>query len=180
MDERQPLLSNAPQQQQPSSPTSVRARVYAALEHKTPFGVRLNIALFLVILVNITAFIISTDASINERYGEVFATIEAVTVVIFTIEYVLRLWSIVEDPDYSQGNGRLRYFVSFFSLVDLIAILPFYIDLAMPETDLVGSQFVRIVRLFRLLKVDNFVFKTMCISLYFAPVKKSLLYIYIW
>jgi hypothetical protein len=129
--ESEPLLGN-----HVSGQPSLRKRVYNMLEQKTPFGVRLNYCIFLLIVVNVIAFIIGTDEHAASQYGD-----------------YLRLWAIVEDPHYDREWGRLLYMSSFFALVDLAAIAPFYLDLCLPETDLVSSQFVRVLRLFRLLKV---------------------------
>jgi hypothetical protein len=146
--ESEPLLGN-----HVSGQPSLRKRVYNILEQKTPFGVRLNYSIFLLIVVNVLAFIIGTDEHAASQYGDYFSALEAASVAIFTLEYILRLWAIVEDPHYDREWGRLLYVSSFFALVDLAAIAPFYLDLCLPETDLVSSQFVRVLRLFRLLKV---------------------------
>jgi len=49
-------------------------------------------------------------------------------VFVFTIEYLARFWSCVEDPEISS---RLSYLVSFYSLVDLASIVPFFVDIAL-------------------------------------------------
>lgn len=148
MDETTPLLREA-------NGRTLRRRAYEVLEQKNAVGRYLNYSIFVLIIVNVLAFILSTDASVAVHFGHAFDVLEAASVVIFTVEYLLRLWASKEDGEYAMGYGRLRYFCSFFALVDLAAILPFYLDLMMPETDLVPSQFVRILRLLRLLKVGG-------------------------
>lgn len=86
------------------------------------------------------------------------SVLEIVTVIIFTVEYVLRLYTIdFEDPArYSGWLGRLRSIPTFFSLVDLAATLPFYIDaFFLRETDLAASQFLRMFRLLRMMRVEG-------------------------
>mmetsp|Transcript_3570 Transcript_3570/g.8948 ORF Transcript_3570/g.8948 Transcript_3570/m.8948 type:complete len:1217 (+) Transcript_3570:60-3710(+) len=80
------------------------------------------------------------------------SVLEIVSVVVFSIDYLLRLWAVAESSDYH--HSRVEYVVSFFSLVDLLAIVPFYIELATPA-DLPASQFLRMFRLFRMLRVEG-------------------------
>lgn len=71
----------------------------------------------------------------------------------FTAEYVLRLWSCTADPRFAQPvRGRLRYAVTPLALVDLVAIVPFYLPWFLPR----GLLFLRILRLVRLLRLYKF------------------------
>ena len=79
----------------------------------------------------------------------------------FTIEYFLRLWTAVEDPRYARPVvGRLRYAVTPFALVDLLAILPFYL-VKYTTLDLRFIRAIRLMRLFRVAKLGRY-----CESLY--------------
>jgi len=69
---------------------------------------------------------------------------------------VIRLYSEGEDPRYQNVTGRLRYMISFFSVVDLASILPFYIDLAVPSK-FRSSTFIRALRLMRMLKGEKYI-----------------------
>mmetsp|Transcript_9864 Transcript_9864/g.25093 ORF Transcript_9864/g.25093 Transcript_9864/m.25093 type:complete len:292 (+) Transcript_9864:173-1048(+) len=98
---------------------------------------------------------------LGERYGNVFETCEAVSVGIFTLEYLLRLWVCVEHPAF-EGLGaaaaRWRYMRQFFSLVDLASILPYWVSLlpAVGESpDFITA--LRIFRLVRLFKADKYI-----------------------
>ena len=51
------------------------------------------------------------------------------SVVVFTVEYFLRLWAVGEETSYGGVLGRLRFMITFYPLIDLASILPFYIDL---------------------------------------------------
>jgi voltage-gated potassium channel len=107
-------------------------------------------------LIAIIAF--STVAMIVEsmpalRGEAVFQRIEAVVIAIFTVEYVLRLWSCVEERRFADGlRGRLRFSITPYALIDLAAIAPFY--LAMLPLDL---RFLRMLRLLRLLRLAKLV-----------------------
>jgi voltage-gated potassium channel len=76
-----------------------------------------------------------------------------ISVALFSVEYLLRLWSCVEDPRYSRPVlGRLRWAVSFMALVDLASILPFYISFLGFESRL-DARVVRALRLLRLFRI---------------------------
>ena len=71
-----------------------------------------------------------------------FHPIEFITVVIFSIEYILRLWTAdALFPETSKGKARLKYIFSFMALVDLVAILPFYLPFVFSSYNLVVLRF---------------------------------------
>jgi voltage-gated potassium channel len=110
--------------------------------------------IIVLIVINILSVILETIPSLAKNTGfmEVLGVVEIVSVIIFTIEYVLRLWSVTTDPKYRHPIfGRLRFALSFQAVVDFLAIAPFYITLFIPfGFDL---RFVRIFRLFRFLRL---------------------------
>lgn len=82
--------------------------------------------------------------------------LEILTVVIFSVEYVLRLWTCdLEDPKYKGASGRFRYIFSFFSIVDLASTLPFFVDAILVDRDVAGSAFLRMFRLLRMMRVEG-------------------------
>jgi len=85
------------------------------------------------------------------------SVLEIVTVLIFSVEYILRLYTAdLEDPAYAGLFGRLRWIPTFFSMVDLASTVPFYIDaFALRHTDLAASQFLRMFRLLRMMRVEG-------------------------
>ncbi|MEO6489882.1 MAG: ion transporter [Ferruginibacter sp.] len=105
-----------------------------------------NGAIITLIILNVTAVILETVPNIHEPHKEFFRVFDVVSVVIFTIEYLLRLWSSNHDQRYHHSvKGRLRYIISTDALIDLLAILPFYIHV------FVGFD-LRVLRIFRLLR----------------------------
>src|SRR5690349_2162297 len=80
------------------------------------------------IIVNVFAVIIETVDSIYQPYQAFFSGLEIFSICVFTVEYMLRLWTCtLEEPYKHPVRGRLKYLVSFSSLIDLMAILPFYL-----------------------------------------------------
>jgi len=113
--------------------------------------------LMLLILLNAAAVVLETVDDLNARYGSIFNAIEIVSIVIFSIEYLLRLWIAPLDPRYAKPfRGRIRYIFSLMAMVDLLAILPAFLPLIF-AVDLRIVRFLRIFRLFRLFKMSRYV-----------------------
>jgi voltage-gated potassium channel len=106
----------------------------------------INTFIIVLIILNVVAVMLETVPSIHEPHARFFRKFDIVSVIIFTIEYVLRVWSSNHDPRYRHSiHGRLRYIFSVEALIDLLAILPFYVHV------FVGFD-LRILRIFRLLR----------------------------
>lgn len=138
---------------------SFKKRSYEILEKGAPDDIwskRVDIFIIGLILINILAVILESVASLEKSYHQVFKYLELFSVGIFSLEYLLRIWSITEKVSYSHPiKGRLRYLVSFYSFIDLIAILPAYIPLLFGlDTRVVRG--IRIFRLFRILKLSRY------------------------
>jgi len=95
-------------------------------------------------------------------YEDTFSAVETFAIVIFTIEYTIRFVGAGADPEFANGsNGfmtRVKYILSFYSIIDLMAIVPFYIVLYIPNSWIDRhDKYFRMARLFRLLKLDKYV-----------------------
>ena len=128
----------------------MKKRLHEILEEAAP-GDRASRAfdIFLISLItlNAVALIVGTVEEIHELSPQAFLAIEIVSVAIFTVEYLLRVWSCTENPRYSHPvSGRLRFMVSPVVLIDLLAILPFYVGL-FPSLHKVDLRLLRAVRL---------------------------------
>jgi voltage-gated potassium channel len=137
----------------------MRERIYRILESNLPGGLigrLVNLILIALIIISVLANILASVQGIYSVYREWFFRLEFFTVAVFSIEYVLRLWSCVEsaEPRYHHHpvKGRLRYALKPILLVDLLAILPFYLSLWV-ATDL---MFLRVFRLFRIFKLTRY------------------------
>lgn len=107
------------------------------------------------ILLNVAAVVAESIEPLGTRYQSAFRLFEIISVIIFSVEYVLRLWACVEDPRYGHPvKGRLRYAVSPLALVDLLAILPFYLTFI--ATDLRILRILRVFRLLRMVKIARY------------------------
>ncbi|MBS4056269.1 MAG: ion transporter [Bacteroidetes bacterium] len=128
-------------------------RVISGLE-----GSRIKVNLFdhfisTLILLNIFAIIMSTYQAFALKYEEALHIFEVVSVIIFSVEYLLRLWTAdLLFPSATPIGSRFRFAFSTLGLVDLLAILPFYIPL-FAKLDLRFLRIVRLMRLFRLFKL---------------------------
>jgi voltage-gated potassium channel len=108
---------------------------------------------------NVLTFILSTVPSLDSLRYE-FRVFEIASVIVFTIEYVLRLWSCTVDAKYEPPvRGRLRFARQGMAIIDLLAILPFYLALIVPAArvlDLRVLRSVRLMRIFRLFKLGRY------------------------
>jgi voltage-gated potassium channel len=116
----------------------------------------INGSIITLILLNVVAVMLETVTSIHLPYAEYFYYFDLVSVIIFTVEYVLRVWSCVEEPRYKHRVlGRLRYMVSAGALIDLLAILPFYLH-AVVGMDLRILRIFRLARFLRLFRLTSY------------------------
>jgi voltage-gated potassium channel len=151
-----------PESRSPSKPKralSARARVHELLEDPSDAdALERGINWFLIglIVLNILAVVLETVAAVGVPYARAFDRFEIFSVAVFTLEYALRIWSCTEDPRFARPiSERLRFALQPMVLIDLLAILPFYLPLEMLlDTRMVRS--VRLVRLFRLFKASRY------------------------
>lgn len=114
------------------------------------------VILMLLILINALVVVLETVDEYDAAYGSLFHAIEVVSVVIFSVEYLLRLWVAPLDPKFAGRFGRLRYALSLMAVIDLVAILPALLPFVFPM-DLLVLRFLRTFRLFRLFKMSRYV-----------------------
>ena len=138
----------------------IKHRTYEIME-RAEHGDRTSRAFdaFIVSLIglNVVMVIVETVDIIAQTCGTFLQLFEVFSVIVFSIEYVLRLWSCTSEPRYrSAVSGRLKFALSGFALVDLLAIAPFYLQLFLNlDPTLVGA--VRLFRLFRLFKMGRYI-----------------------
>jgi voltage-gated potassium channel len=128
-------------------------RVYEILEVATlgDFSSRLfDVFIMSLIMLNVFATIIETIGDLGARYKELFYIFEFFSVIIFTIEYMLRIWSCIQNQQFNHPiKGRIRFAFTAMPIIDLLAILPFYLPMLIP----IDLRFLRILRLFRIFRV---------------------------
>jgi voltage-gated potassium channel len=126
------------------------------------------------IVLNITAFIASTSSSFSLAYKLLFEYIEIICSLVFTIEYVLRLWVCTVDSQYSHPVwGRIKYALTPLSMIDLISILPFYLLLLFPHLSFV--HVISVLRLLRLLKISRYSDSVQTLAIVLNAKKEELL-----
>ncbi len=114
-----------------------------------------NLTLIAIISLNVIAIVLESVNSLHQQYHQMFWYFEIFSVAIFTIEYLARVWSspdLMEVHDSSPIKGRLKYMLSPMALIDLIAILPFYLSLHLA----IDLRFLRVLRMLRLFKLTRY------------------------
>ncbi len=115
-----------------------------------------DLAIMTLIILNIFAVILETVKSIESEYSFWLRSFELFSVIIFSAEYIMRLWLCTVDFRYKSAvKGRLKYMLSPMALIDLLAILPFYIPMII-TLDLRFLRALRLMRLMRLLKIGRY------------------------
>lgn len=113
-----------------------------------------DIAITVVILINIAVMILSTFNGLD-AFQNFFYAVEMITVIIFTIEYLARLYTAdFLYPGEKRGKAIVRFIFSFYGMIDLLSFLPYYL----PFTTTMGVavfRLLRVFRIFRLFKINS-------------------------
>jgi len=118
----------------------VRSKLHEIIfEADTPTGKLFDIGLIVSIVFSVVIVMLDSVKPINLRYGDIFFKLEWFFTVLFTIEYVLRIYCV---------RKPLSYVTSFYGIVDLLAIAPTYLSLILP-----GSRYLLVIRLLRVLRI---------------------------
>ena len=89
-----------------------------------------DIFIITLIVLNVLAIILESVVSLHERFSDVFYTVEIISVAVFTIEYLLRVWTADLDPAYNKPvSGNIKYALTPMAIIDLLAVLP-YVEMA--------------------------------------------------
>ena len=139
-----------------SDQMTLRRTVYEVLEtteKRSKLSSIIDIGLVVLIVVNIMSVVLESVESMNSRFGILFEYIEIFSVAVFTIEYLMRLWVCPEDPiEGADKNPRLKHMRSPMAVIDILAILPFYLTYMFA----IDLRFLRVLRLLRILKLTRY------------------------
>ena len=137
---------------------SLRSKIHDIIfEADTPTGKAFDIALIFSILASVLVVMLDSVEPLSEAYHYQFYVLEWTFTILFTIEYLLRLYSVVKP---------LRYARSFFGIVDLLSILPTYLSLLIPGTQyLLVIRTLRTIRIWRILKLAKYLHELEIIAL---------------
>jgi len=107
-----------------------------------------NKFIYTLILFSSLFAVLETEKSLYEISPSFFLFVELFIVSVFTVEYLARLYAVGEIEKYRGFRGRIRYIFSFWSIIDLLAILPFLLTFTSSN-----AFMLRLIRLLRLLRV---------------------------
>lgn len=176
MSEDTPLLSTSVHDDDQSPPRDPALSSYAKLRAIAYENVEgtidspLEYIILLLIFANVVLLAASTivaDTScfgskclrLGQKYETFFEIAEGISVYIFTFEYFLRLWACVENPEISARGafwGRTRYMLTFFPIIDIFSIAPYWLFMIAGSESPDFTTAVRVFRLVRLLKADKY------------------------
>lgn len=136
-----------------------RKRIFEIVEVGTKYDYVSRIYDFfnaLCIILNLTASIMYTFKNLRTEYGPVLITLEQVTVAVFLVDYILRIWTAkFLYPNETQIRAIRKYIFSFTGIVDLLSFLPQYLPFFFPEGAIAFRMF-RIIRIFRLFRINAY------------------------
>jgi voltage-gated potassium channel len=135
--------------------TKIKHRLHEILQagKGSDFSSKLiDIMLMALVLTSVLSVVLESVPEIEEVYSHNFRRFEIFCIGVFTIEYLLRLWTApLQFP--KAKNPYLKYFFSFYGLIDICAIFPFYISLYTTSIDL---RILRVVRILRIIKLSHY------------------------
>lgn len=117
-------------------------------ESDTPAGKLFDILLLVVILISVFVVILESVPDLQKKYWSVFRLIEWVVTIIFSIEYVLRIWAV---------RKPWKYIFSFYGVIDFLSVVPTYLALIIVGAQsLLVIRAIRLLRVFRILKITRY------------------------
>lgn len=119
-------------------------------------GMIFNYAIILLIILNVIAIVLESFETVGFLYGNHLKIFEIFSVAVFTIEYILRIWTA--ELKYKGNNkyyASIKFIVSPMGIIDLFAIAPFYLPMLLPF-DLRCLRMLRLTRLLRVLKLNRY------------------------
>jgi voltage-gated potassium channel len=130
----------------------IKQRVWEILDVAKPGDTvsrAFDIFILSLIFLNVVAVILGTVKEIEDRFALAFYWFEVFSVVVFSIEYLARVWSCVSRKEYANPIiGRLSFIIKPLSVIDLLAVLPFYLSFVTMDL-----RFIRALRLFRIFRI---------------------------
>jgi voltage-gated potassium channel len=121
-------------------------------ESPSVFGRRVNLFLAVLIFLNVVAMVVDTVPELPQVWHDALRLFETISFAIFSVEYVARVWSIVEIPKFARPvAGRFRFATRFLPLIDLAALLSYFAPF-----DLRFLRLLRVVRLLRVLHLSQY------------------------
>ena len=138
--------------------TSIQLRLYRILDGSVHEKAARYCEIFIasVVVLNVLAIILESVHELHEAYEVYFHWFDVASVMVFSVEYVLRVWTYGVKYTQEEGGatrGRKEYIFSFYGLIDFFGTMPFYMQLLFPGLDL---RFLRLFRLMRIFKLSRY------------------------
>jgi voltage-gated potassium channel len=148
--------------------TGWRLRLYTVIfEADTRAGRLFDLTLIWVILASVVVVVLDSVSTLQERYGDLFGVAEWCFTLLFTVEYAARLACV---------RRHLRYARSFYGVIDLLAVLPTYLAVLVPGLHaLIDVRVLRLLRVFRILKLGAYVAEFGALSRAIAASRRKIL-----
>lgn len=130
-------------------PSNLQKRLFTIIfEADTPGGKAFDVALLVLIFLSVATVMLETVGEINLQFGKIFLYIEWAVTLIFTIEYILRIYAV---------RNKSGYIFSFYGVIDFLAIVPTYVSLLFVGAHyLLTIRALRLLRIFRLFKLGRY------------------------
>ncbi|WNJ17687.1 ion transporter [Pontibacter sp. G13] len=131
----------------------LKRRIHTIIfEADTAAGKAFDVGLLILIILSIVVVMLESVVPIDQKYGHIFDVLEWVITALFTLEYILRI--------YSVGNPW-KYIFSFYGIIDLLAVLPSYLSLFVQGSQyLMTIRAIRLLRVFRIFKLGNYLMES--------------------
>ncbi len=138
----------------------IKKRIYEVLECSNPNDLLSKIDDWLVtllVILDVGAFILETSSTTSFNFNIFLVDIEVVSVTCFSILYILQVWSCTADEQYNHPLwSRIQYAFTPLAIIDLLAILPFYLLIIFPDIKLVeATDLFRLLRLLKLIRYSE-------------------------
>ncbi len=137
----------------------IKDKIYKLVEkgsHGHKHNLIFDYTILILILLSIVSIILESDKEINAKYSEFLIAFDIFSIIIFTIEYLMRIYvSDITHPSESRIKSARKFIFSTYGLIDLLAILPFYLPMLI-KMDLRVLRALRLTRFLRILKINRY------------------------
>ena len=138
----------------------IKRRTFEIMEGEVPDKYSHFVEVFIALLVvaNVIGIILESVPEIHEAFMYEFHAFDVFSVAVFSVEFVLRVWSYSEKYIHSGGtgwDGRKEYVFSFYGIIDFVSTVPFYLQLLFPGADLRVLRMFRLMRIFKLSRYNS-------------------------
>lgn len=137
---------------------SLRNRIWEIVEvgkQGDHFSLKFDTFILSLIFLNVVAVIVESVNSVTRQYGTFLQIFELISVVVFSLEYVARIYACTADPEFKgRVMGRVKFAFRAMSIIDLLAILPYFLPFL--GIDLRYLRVLRLLRILRIVKIGRY------------------------